>query len=78
MKLDVEFASGEDFSVAFGEISQFGGAQYAGPYTLTPTGETQTLHTANLRMAQNVTIQPIPYTEVSNASGGKTAIIGGT
>lgn len=78
MKLNVEFASGGDFSVDFGEIKTLDSAQYSGPYQVTPTGEAQTLYTANLRMDQNVTVQPIPYSEVSNTGGGKTAIIGGT
>ncbi len=36
------------------------GAPYEGTYTVTPTQETQTLLTANLRMLENVTINPIP------------------
>lgn len=37
-----------------------GADPYAGEYTVTPTTETQTLLTKNLRMTDNVTINPIP------------------
>ena len=33
---------------------------YTGSYTVTPTQETQTLYTDDLRMTDNVTINPIP------------------
>ena len=33
---------------------------YTGNYTVTPTGETQTLSTADLMMTQDVTVNPIP------------------
>ena len=33
---------------------------YTGDYTVTPSKETQTLQTNNLRMLDNVTIEPIP------------------
>lgn len=33
---------------------------YTGDYTVTPTGETQTLSTAGLMMTENVTVNPIP------------------
>lgn len=33
---------------------------YTGAYEITPSAETQTLETLNLRMTDNVTINPIP------------------
>lgn len=36
------------------------GGTYAGPYTVTPTQETQTLQTSNMMMSDDVTINPIP------------------
>lgn len=33
---------------------------YTGEYTVTPSAETQTLQTDNLRMTDNITIEPIP------------------
>ena len=33
---------------------------YEGDYTITPSSETQTLVTKNLRMTDNITINPVP------------------
>lgn len=33
---------------------------YTGDYEVTPTSETQTLNTANLSMAENIVVNPIP------------------
>ena len=33
---------------------------YTGEYTITPSTDTQTLQTRNLRMTDNITIEPIP------------------
>lgn len=49
---------------------------YTGPYEVTPKVESQSLGTADKRMAHDVTIEPIPYYEVSNQNG-KTIIIEG-
>lgn len=49
---------------------------YTGPYEVTPKVESQYLSTADKHMAHDVTIEPIPYYEVSNQNG-KTIIIGG-
>ena len=49
---------------------------YTGPYEVTPKVESQSLSTADEHMAHDVTIEPIPYYEVSNQNG-KTIIIGG-
>ena len=49
---------------------------YTGPYEVTPKVESQSLRTEDKHMAHDVTIEPIPYYEVSNQNG-KTIIIGG-
>lgn len=50
---------------------------YEGPYEAIPMPHTeQILPTANLAMSTNVNIKEIPYYEVSNESGGRTATIG--
>lgn len=50
---------------------------YDGPYQVTPMANTaQILPTADLVMQEDVIIHEIPYSEVSNLSGGKTATIG--
>lgn len=54
-----------------------GGEEYPGPYTVTPTRENQVLRTAQKVATRNITVFEIPYVEVSNMSGGKTATIGG-
>lgn len=50
---------------------------YTGIYTVTPQPfTTQTLETANKKMARNVTIKEIPYFQTSNLTGD-TIYIGG-
>lgn len=50
---------------------------YSGPYRVVPIGNEQKLYTSEKVMADDVTVESIPYFEVSNTSGGTTAIIGG-
>ena len=49
---------------------------YSGPYTVTPKVESQSLNTADKHLSHDLTIDSIPYYEVSNQNG-KTVIIGG-
>lgn len=49
---------------------------YTGPYVVTPKIVSQSLNTADKHLSEDVTIEPIPYYEVSNQNG-KTVIIGG-
>lgn len=49
---------------------------YSGPYTVTLKVESQSLSTADKHLLHDITIEPIPYYEVSNQNG-KTIIIGG-
>lgn len=49
---------------------------YTGPYSVVPTIDSQSLNTGDKHLIHDVTIEPIPYYEVSNQNG-KTIIIGG-
>lgn len=49
---------------------------YDGSYQVTPKTASQTLATANKLMQADVMVNEIPYAEVTNNSGGKTASIG--
>ena len=60
-----------------GDIVFVGDAErYEGEYTVTPTFEKQILETAKKTMKENVTVNEIQVTVVSNSSGGNTVIIG--
>ncbi len=50
---------------------------YEGAYTITPKLEPQIMATKNKMMQNNVTIEKIPVSTVSNSAGGNTVIIGG-
>lgn len=50
--------------------------EYEGKYMVTPSGEAQTLETANKKLLNNVEIKAIPYHDVSNEYG-RTIYIGG-
>lgn len=53
------------------------GKKYEGEYDITPsTYNDKVLATRNLVMSKDVTVRKIPQFEVSNASNGKTLIIG--
>ena len=52
---------------------------YKGEYEVVPKPyETTTLATAGKKMAENVKVLEIPYSQVSNEAGGNTITIGGT
>ena len=50
---------------------------YTGEYTVVPTFENQTLETENKFLTNNVSVEAIAMTRVSNPSGGITVNIGG-
>lgn len=50
---------------------------YEGSYRVTPAVTPQTLDTSSKLMQADVVVEEIPYAEVKNNSGGKTATIGG-
>lgn len=49
---------------------------YLGPYTVDPRKVDQTLETKNKSMTDDVTVNAIYYSEVTNLGGGYTAYIG--
>lgn len=49
---------------------------YDGVYQVTPKLESQTLATRNKLMTDDVTVEEIPISSVSNTAGGNTVIIG--
>lgn len=63
--------------VEAGKAVYLSGEPYEGEYTVIPsTDSSQTLKTAQKFMSRDVTVQKIPYFEVSNNSGGMTVSIG--
>jgi hypothetical protein len=48
---------------------------YEGNYVITPSTTEQVLRTANKKLTDDLTIEKIPYAEVSNSSNGKTVTI---
>lgn len=74
-KFDTWFeAVNKSFSTEFGNFVNIGQGfpKYVGEYTVTPSREIKVLETANKVLTENVTIVAIPYSQVSNVSGGKT------
>lgn len=60
-----------------GSLSKPSGyADYTGDYEVTPKVESQTMHTKDKHMTDDVKINAIPYFEVSNNAGGITIYIG--
>ena len=55
---------------------QLGVPQYEGSYEVTPAITEQVIQTGRRTMMKDITILGIPYQEVTNLSGGKTATIG--
>ena len=55
---DCGIISDSEFSVDFGTSVETG--DYDGPYTVTPSTQTQTLQTANKTLSHNVTVGAIP------------------
>ena len=49
---------------------------YEGEYIVIPSSASQTLDTGHKLLINDVTVTAIPYTEVSNTSGGYTVSIG--
>ena len=50
--------------------------EYEGPTTVTPSAEEQKLATAQKYLAQDITIEKIPFEKIENDDGGLTAKIG--
>lgn len=77
---DLDFVSERDtiMEADFGEIHEVGNVElYEGPYEFTPNAKSeQIISTAKKYVENDITIEPIPYYEVSNTSDGLTVTIG--
>lgn len=64
--------------VKFGEIQTvaIGGAEYMGDYRITPKVKQQTVPTKDRLLRKDMTVEAIPFFNVSNTSGGDTVYIG--
>ena len=53
------------------------GEEYTGPYTVKPDFSVQTLPTTDKTLRDDVTVEAIEVSRVSNQAGGTTVYIGG-
>ena len=79
--IPVKFAeSGGTLHAKMGEIhtvtEYIGGEKYTGEYEVTPKVEAQTMPTKDKVLIEDMTVNAIPYFDVSNSSGGSTVFIG--
>ena len=58
-------------------VIHVGGDPYGGPYIIKPEFDNQSLETKNKLMQDNVFVEAIAVSRVSNLSGGTTVYIGG-
>ena len=59
------------------ELPSIDAETYTGDYEVTPDAdETQVLYTAKKYLHSNITVEKIPYAEVTNPSDGITVTIG--
>ena len=74
------FLSDEAFSTGFQSVIKVGDLPetYTGEYNIIPDFSDQVLETKNKVLTDNVTIERIAVSKVSNLSGGNTVFIGGT
>lgn len=78
MNSDIKFGGVTRFIVDFGQVTQIGaGTPYAGEYEVDPDFEGKVLKTKSKVMSDDVTVNPIEVSRVSNPAGGKTIYIGG-
>ena len=80
MPMEVRFCSDTISAVKFDKthiVTKYvGGELYEGDYAVTPKIDEQTIPTKDKFLVKDVTINPIPYFDVSNTSGGSTVYIG--
>lgn len=67
----------ESIAADFGEIQSvsIGAEMYEGDYFVTPKVEGQTIPTKGKVLIKDMTVNPIPFFDVSNTSGGSTVYI---
>lgn len=73
--------SGDEKQKISGTVSTRSGSSalpwYDGPYRITSAFHLQTLNTKLKIMKEDINVDPMPYSEVSNPAGGLTVNIGG-
>lgn len=77
---EVGFVPDQGFAVDFGEVQTIVAEdveRYRGDYEVTPTADGLTLPTEKKLMTNNLEVNPIPFYQVGNNSGGQTIYIGG-
>lgn len=74
--IDVELEISGNLELTIEEGSGGTLPYFNGPYNVTPRKVEQILETKNKSMRDDVTVEEIPYSEVSNPQGGITATIG--
>lgn len=77
--IPMEFYTDDAMEADLGEVIKTGtndAPAYAGPYTVIPGVESQTLDTSNKLMQADLIVKEIPYVEVTNLANGKTVTIG--
>lgn len=77
MYLDVDLnEDSTELELVFDDVAGTRLPFYEGPYLVDPRKIGQTLWTKSKSMNENVTVNPIYYSETSNLGGGLTAYIG--
>lgn len=79
--LKTNFGGDGSLNADLGQVTRISGSDYPawpGSYTVTPAAQARTVQTRNYRMTADMTVEAIPYAEVSNTAGGTTVTIGGT
>lgn len=77
-ELTFDLSSGNDMTFDLSIPHDVTTRLYDGDYEVIPKTYSQTLDTANKKMAEDLTITAIPYFETSNESDGKTVYIANT
>ena len=76
MDIDIEIEESPIINLTIEEGSGGTLPYYNGPYSAIPRKVEQTLETKNKSMRDDVTIDPINYSETINPQGGNTVVIG--
>lgn len=75
-ELEIDLSISSEITLTIEEGSGGTLPYYTGSYNVTPRKVEQILGTKNKSMRDDVTIDPINYSEVTNPQGGLTATIG--
>lgn len=75
-KVNLMFTGDEVVNISWAEGTKVMPDTYGGPYDVIPTVEGLTLYTKDKSMADDVTVEKIPFIEAENLQGGYTATIG--